>query len=90
MTHRTNRIHELFHTKITYTVGHAGADYGSLGMMSGYNPKYKFGISLVSNSATSLNCKYSFFLDVAESACLSSSFCASMGRLSLFYHRGSV
>eukprot|EP00729_Bicosta_minor_P002189 gene2189-5403_t len=40
---------------ITYTVGHAGADYGSLGMMSGYNPKYKFGISLVSNSATSLN-----------------------------------
>jgi len=45
---------------VSYTVGHAGADYGSLGMMSGFNTKYKFGISFVSNSASSLNCSLPF------------------------------
>jgi hypothetical protein len=53
-------------------VGHAGADYGSLGMMSGYNIKYGFGISFTTNSESSLNCtdgyasaadKNDFFVD---------------------------
>eukprot|EP00040_Diaphanoeca_grandis_P016946 m.87873 g.87873 ORF g.87873 m.87873 type:complete len:569 (+) comp26133_c0_seq1:109-1815(+) len=44
----------------TFTIGHAGADYGSLGMMSGWNTMYKFGISLVSNSIGSLNCSMSY------------------------------
>jgi hypothetical protein len=53
-------------------VGHAGADYGSLGMMSGYNIKYGFGISFTTNSESSLNCtdgyagtanKDNFFVD---------------------------
>ena len=53
-------------TNETYTVGHAGADYGSLGMMTGFNTKYKFGISFVTNSASSMNCSLPFNRTVRE------------------------
>ena len=41
----------------TYLVGHGGADYGSTGIVSGWNPMHKFGISVTSNSAGPLNCR---------------------------------
>ena len=41
---------------ITYIVGHGGADYGSYGIVAGFNMKYRFGISVTVSSVTSLNC----------------------------------
>ena len=43
-------------TNASYTVGHAGADYGSLGYLSGYNWHYDFGIAMYSGSAQNMNC----------------------------------
>ena len=43
-------------TNATFTVGHAGADYGSLGQLSGYNLPYKFGIALFTGSSGNMNC----------------------------------
>eukprot|EP00662_Eupelagonemidae_sp_cell21_P023065 gene23065-46358_t len=50
---------------VTFTIGHAGADYGSLGMMVGYNWRYQFGIAFTTNSANALNCTlpYNLTLD---------------------------
>eukprot|EP00039_Didymoeca_costata_P031066 m.32957 g.32957 ORF g.32957 m.32957 type:complete len:527 (-) comp8472_c0_seq1:3912-5492(-) len=41
---------------LTFTVGHGGADYGSIGLLSGFNPRYQFGISLVTGSSEGMNC----------------------------------
>eukprot|EP00750_Incisomonas_marina_P003319 INCI13063.2.p1 GENE.INCI13063.2~~INCI13063.2.p1 ORF type:complete len:412 (+),score=62.41 INCI13063.2:156-1391(+) len=46
----------------TYTVGHAGADYGSYSQLAGFNTMYKFGIAMTSNAVMSLNCSSLFRL----------------------------
>eukprot|EP00038_Savillea_parva_P013554 m.8563 g.8563 ORF g.8563 m.8563 type:complete len:543 (+) comp2550_c0_seq1:54-1682(+) len=43
-------------TNISYTVGHAGADYGSIGMLAGYNTAYEFGIAMFTGSSANMNC----------------------------------
>ena len=50
----------------TYTIGHAGADYGSLGMMSGWNVKHGFGVAFTTNTDNSLNCSHQRY-DVVDS-----------------------
>jgi len=40
----------------TFTVGHAGEGYGSMGHLAGYNIKHNFGIALFSGSQGGLNC----------------------------------
>ncbi len=47
-------------TGATRTIGHAGADYGSLGMMAGFNTAYRFGIAFASGSTTALNASLTY------------------------------
>eukprot|EP00040_Diaphanoeca_grandis_P021185 m.112851 g.112851 ORF g.112851 m.112851 type:complete len:518 (-) comp28222_c1_seq2:50-1603(-) len=41
---------------LTWTIGHGGADWGSLAAISGYNPKFNVSISFASNSVAPMNC----------------------------------
>merc|ERR1719353_102769 len=50
------RIWEADPHNVTFTVGHAGQDYGSSGTLSGYNIPYEFGIALFGGSQGALNC----------------------------------
>ena len=40
----------------TITVGHGGADWGSIAMVNGFNPIYNFSLALASNSVSGMNC----------------------------------
>mmetsp|Transcript_26472 Transcript_26472/g.69640 ORF Transcript_26472/g.69640 Transcript_26472/m.69640 type:complete len:526 (+) Transcript_26472:165-1742(+) len=60
----------------TYTVGHAGDDYGSVGQIAGYNIKYGFGIALFAGSANNMNCSMPSNLTVGTSAFFYDTACA--------------
>lgn len=41
---------------LTWTLGHGGADYGSIAQVEGFNPIFNFSISLGANSVMGANC----------------------------------
>jgi hypothetical protein len=41
---------------LTWTVGHGGCDYGSIALVSGYNGRFNFSLSIASNGVAGLNC----------------------------------
>jgi D-alanyl-D-alanine carboxypeptidase len=41
---------------LTWTVGHGGADWGSIAHMSGFNPKFNMSISVATTAVKGLNC----------------------------------
>ena len=45
---------------VTRTMGHAGADYGSLGMLAGINIRHGFGIAFATGTSLSLNHSLSY------------------------------
>merc|ERR1719272_1929845 len=40
----------------TITLGHGGADWGSIALVNGFNPTYNFSLALGTNSVSGMNC----------------------------------
>merc|ERR1712079_302785 len=41
---------------LTWTVGHGGQDWGSNAAMAGYNERFKFSLTIASNTVSGMNC----------------------------------
>ena len=41
---------------LSITVGHGGADWGSIALINGFNPRFNFSFVLGVNSVTGMNC----------------------------------
>jgi len=52
--------------KVTTTIGHNGADYGSMSDLTGWNMKYNFSLALTSNSIGSLNCSKHYNSSISD------------------------